>query len=207
MGKVKHGLSHTPEYRIWKGIKTRCYNENHKDYQWYGALGVEMDASWREDFVAFYEDMGPKPYKGATLDRIDVDGPYGPGNCKWASRREQMLNQKRSRRLEIAGVEQTLAEWCDVTGVPYWTAHSRLRRGWEPRNAVGLGVQDRRTTATPSRPATVRIRKLTIRGRTKTLAEWCRETGTAYGTAYKRMRRGWSPAQCVGLEKDARKKR
>lgn len=90
-----HGMSHSPEYRVWLGMKTRCYNSNDTNFWHYGRLGVKVCARWRTSFVAFYEDMGPRPSPRHSLDRIDPHGNYEPGNCRWATYAVQARNKRR----------------------------------------------------------------------------------------------------------------
>lgn len=93
-----HGQSprgnQTSEYRIWRGIKSRCFNPKYFAYKWYGARGITMCERWANSFPAFYEDMGPRPKK-LSIDRINNDGNYEPGNCRWATSKEQAQNQRK----------------------------------------------------------------------------------------------------------------
>lgn len=81
------------EYGIWTAMKARCNNPNNPDYQHYGGRGISVCASWQQDFRAFLSDMGRRP-TGKTLDRIDVNGNYEPGNCRWATWPEQRRNTR-----------------------------------------------------------------------------------------------------------------
>lgn len=94
-----HGLSKTPTYKIWRGMISRCHNPNDTGYHKYGGRGIKVCARWRHNFVAFLNDMGERP-DGLTLDRINNNGPYSPKNCRWATLKEQMANQ-RPRRIQL----------------------------------------------------------------------------------------------------------
>lgn len=95
--RERHGMFGTPEYNSWASMKDRCGNPNHDYYENYGGRGVTVCAEWSESFSSFYKDMGPRP-AGSTLDRIDNGKGYAPGNCKWATRKEQAAN-RRTRRV------------------------------------------------------------------------------------------------------------
>ena len=97
--RLKHGQRGTPEYRSWAAAKTRCYNPAYSKYPRYGGRGIVMCERWRDSFARFFEDMGRRPSKRHTLDRRNNDGNYEPGNCRWATPKQQAKNKTHGRSL------------------------------------------------------------------------------------------------------------
>jgi len=95
-----HGKSKTSEYKAWQDMKYRCYNPNNKDYPNYGGRGIAVCDRWLESFDNFLEDMGRKPGIKYSLDKIDNDGNYEPGNCRWATQKEQGYNKSTTKLTE-----------------------------------------------------------------------------------------------------------
>ena len=131
-----HGMSGIPEYQTWEDIKKRCGNKKHKDYKIYGGRGIRVCDEWKHDFMAFYNHIGPKPSSKHSIDRIDSDGHYAPGNVKWSTATEQANNTSRNRNITVDGQTKSVSQWAREYGVrPHMIIH-RLNRGWDEENAV-----------------------------------------------------------------------
>lgn len=90
----KHGMINTPEYQAWSAMKDRCLNPKSSNYPRWGGRGIKVHPEWAGDFMAFYLDVGPRPTPKHSLDRIDNDGNYEPGNVRWATKKEQADNRR-----------------------------------------------------------------------------------------------------------------
>lgn len=127
----------TPEYEAWKHMIHRCEAPNDRRWVDYGGRGIRVCSKWRASYVAFLADVGPRPSPKHSLDRIDVNGPYEPGNVRWASRVQQMRNTRRNRFLECNGERATLSEWAERTGIKRATIAYRIDRlGWPTDQAL-----------------------------------------------------------------------
>jgi hypothetical protein len=107
--------------------KQRCYNENCRDYAYYGLAGIKICDRWLQSFDNFVADMGLRP-EGMTLERKDVNADYSPENCMWATREVQSRNKKLTLKLTYKGETKTLPEWEKITGIPYGTLKARKNR-------------------------------------------------------------------------------
>lgn len=129
LASVKHGRSKSQEFEIWSGMQTRCYNSKAKAFKRYGGRGITICNRWKESFVNFLSDMGPRPSPIHSIERIDNDGNYEQGNCYWATREEQANNKGNNRHITINGVTKTIAQWSRDTGLSYNALWYRLQAG------------------------------------------------------------------------------
>lgn len=132
-----HGLSNTRLFRIWGGMKTRCTNPNVDSYKNYGGRGISVCEEWSRDFENFYIWAMANGYSDSlTLDRIDNNGNYEPSNCRWATYREQRLNNRSVKLLTFNGKTLTQKEWGLELGGGESLIEGRLLRGWTLEKAL-----------------------------------------------------------------------
>lgn len=102
-----------PEYNAWVGIKRRCLNVNDASYHNYGGRGIKVCNRWKDSFKNFWDDMGKRPSKKHSIDRINNDGNYEPNNCRWATDLQQMRNKRGLRLITIDNQTKCLTEWAE----------------------------------------------------------------------------------------------
>lgn len=142
--KFKHGLSNSRLQIVWSGMKARCYYPPHKQFSDYGGRGITVCERWRNSFVNFFADMGECP-KGMSIERIDNNGNYEPGNCRWATQREQCANTRRTRNLTFRGETMCVSAWARRLGFPRPCAIiSRLNNNWPIDKALTTPVKMKR---------------------------------------------------------------
>lgn len=137
-----NGATKTRTYRIWAGMIGRCRVKSNAAYARYGANGITVCARWL-DFRNFLEDMG-ECADGMSIDRVDNEKGYEPGNCRWATAVQQARNQRGNKWIDIHGDVRTLAEWCELKGMPYFSVARRLRRGWSVERALNEPLDQRK---------------------------------------------------------------
>jgi hypothetical protein len=136
---VKHGQRHTKLYKVWLSMKNRCNNTADCKYNLYGGRGIRVCEEWQSDFQAYHDYVSSLPHygeKGYSLDRIDNDGNYEPGNVRWATQKEQSNNKRTNIYISCYNETHTLKEWSDITGVNYSTIHGRYKRGKSPEEIL-----------------------------------------------------------------------
>lgn len=116
-------------------MKQRCSNPNASNYLRYGGRGISVCSLWVKDFWAFVDHIGPRPER-ATLDRIDNEGDYEPGNVRWATNEEQARNRRNNKLVELFGESKTSGEWAQLYGLKKSTIDSRLAKGWPAPRAI-----------------------------------------------------------------------
>ena len=124
--KRKHGATGTRTYRIWQNVTARCRNEKSPRYKDYGGRGITVCDEWKS-FENFLADMGECP-PGLSIDREDNDGPYCKGNCRWATQKEQALNNRRTIVITYKGVTDSVRGWAVRCGRLPNTVKAGLRR-------------------------------------------------------------------------------
>lgn len=124
--REKHGMSKDPMYKIWVNIKNRCSNKNDPTFCNYGGRGISLHPEWRISFIAFSNAMGVRPSPRHTVERIDNEKGYIPGNIKWATRKEQAHNMRKNIVLTFNGRTQILAAWAEEVGLVPSTLWYRL---------------------------------------------------------------------------------
>lgn len=119
----------------WRSMIGRCYNPKNSRYESHGRRGITVCDRWK-NFENFLSDMGERPSKTYSLDRIDNNGNYTPENCRWATAKQQARNTRRNRNLTIDGRTFCVAEWAEISGIKQDTILARLKSGWDDRDAV-----------------------------------------------------------------------
>lgn len=172
---MKHGLSRTRLYGIWKEMKKRCYCQKCKSYKNYGGRGIIVCSEWLHDFKTFYDWAIAKGYdETLSIERLDVNGNYEPSNCCWATRKEQANNKRNNRYITVEGETMTIAQCAEKTGLKDMTLRNRLK-------------SDSFVCDDVFRKPVQHAHLIEFNGMTKTLRQWSIYTGINYRTLYKRI--------------------
>ena len=169
MPAKSHGLTNSRLYRVWKNIRTRCYNKKSNFYKYYGGKGIILCDEWKNDFKSFHDwayangyDENAE-YMKCTIDRIDLNGYYEPSNCRWVTSKEQARNRTSNRLIEYNGEKLTLIEWAERLNMHYDKLRHRLDVGWNVKDAFEIINLEPRT--------------ITYNGEKHTIKEWAKILG------------------------------
>lgn len=176
-----HEMSYTKIYRTWRGMLNRCNDQNNPIY---GGRGIKVCDEWQKDFVAFYNHVSKLEHfeeDGYTLDRIDFNGNYEPGNLRWATPKEQARNKRTNVIVEYDGEEMTLQEAGERSGISY----DILKKRWQ--NGIrGEGL---------FKPVREPLPKVEYGGEEMTLKDAAKRSGISYTTLFCRYKRGLRGAE------------
>lgn len=168
-----HGMSDTKAYTLWRTMIRRCHEPQNKDYPRYGGRGITVCDKWRKDFAAFYADMGERPDR-RQLDRINNNKGYEPGNCRWATDREQQQNRRSNHLITFNGQTKPLIEWARQYGIKKFTLGKRLNKyGWTIEEAL----------TTPTNDPSICKYQLSFFRLSRPISYWSRKCGINRNTA------------------------
>ena len=181
MDYYKRNSSSNRLYRIYKAMKSRCYNPNAANYCNYGGRGIHICDEWLKDYDAFCSWALANNYSDQlSIDRIDNNGHYDPSNCRWSNRTEQQNNTSRNIFVTIGNETKTVSEWARVYKISLHTIYGRTREGWPIEKAI----------TTPSKGK--RNLDFEYNGVTKSIPQWATEYGLGKSTLKYRLFAGWS---------------
>ncbi len=164
-------------YLCWTQVKQRCTNPNAQNYHRYGGRGITMHSDWVEDFAAFLRDVGEPPEPNMTLDRIDNDGNYEPGNVRWATRKEQANNRSTNLLITWEGKTMSMSQWAEHLGCKRGLLSGRWKAGLRGAELFAPAKWVRGTT-------------VEVNGEVTTIHELAAKTGIPYVTLKWRHKHG-----------------
>lgn len=130
-----HSLSRSRIYRTYTNMIRRCTSPVEIEYHNYGGRGIKVCDEWANDFMVFYDWAMANGYNDKlTIDRINNNGNYEPSNCRWATYKKQCRNKRNNRIVCINGVEKTLIEWSEISGIDRATIARRINVGWDAKD-------------------------------------------------------------------------
>lgn len=139
---TKHGMRYEPLYHVWHGMIDRCVNKKCKGYKYYGGRGISVCIEWLSDiscFIKWCKSNGWK--KGLDIDRINNNGNYSPGNCRFVTKKINSRNKRNNRLLIYKGNEYCMADLADKYNISYKNLSERIYRGWSVKDAVEIPVK------------------------------------------------------------------
>ena len=142
-----HGGKHTRLYHIWLNMKARCYNNNTKEYKYYGGRGITVCDEWKNDFKNFRDWSFDNGYmenvkrNECTIDRIDYNGNYEPSNCRWVDQKIQNRNSRHNKLITYNNETHCMSEWAEILNISYSCLKRRFRKNWEIEKALTTPVR------------------------------------------------------------------
>jgi|ERR1035437_1728445 hypothetical protein len=130
------GKQRTHEFSCWIHMRNRCSNPKHKNWHRYGGRGITVCDDWENSYEDFFDHIGPAPSRKHSIERIDTDGNYEPGNVCWATQKEQANNMHTNRKIEFKGETKNLSQWADIYNISPSVVRSRLVIGWDIGRAL-----------------------------------------------------------------------
>lgn len=182
-----------PGYAVWIRMKQRCCNPNATGYENYGGRGVTICESWMNSFEAFVSDMGPRPSKSHTVERIDNSKGYCKENCRWATKLEQNRNKRNNHVITIDGVSKTIGAWAEEKGINPETLSHRINvTKWTYEKAISTPVRPRKEKG--DHPSSV---KIVFDGISKNIKEWIELFGVSRNEYRKICLKTGSPENAI----------
>ncbi|MGM1361119.1 hypothetical protein ACS2B2_25685 [Bacillus cereus group sp. BceL297] len=189
ISKGKHQKYNTRLYKIWIGMKHRCFQEDNKAYHHYGGRGITVCEEW-SDFQSFYDWSMKNGYSDElSIDRVDVNGDYEPGNCEWVTTTDQANNKRTNINITLNGEKKTMTEWAHFFEVNPVTVSQRYRRGIR-------GIELFEEAEHKSSPIYIEINN-----EIRTLRDWEKITGVSRGTIRERLNKGLIGEELISKEK------
>lgn len=185
--KRTHGQHQSRTYSTWENMWNRCRPGNKQNINGRPYHGISVCDRWKS-FENFFADMGERPI-GASIDRIDVNRGYEPGNCRWANRRDQTLNRAKTHWIEFNGERLCRKDWAARLGISQQSLLLRLKGGWPLERAL----TEKRT----SKPTSF----YTLNGETLSVHQWAKRLGITANAIQQRIKAGMPLAQALTLKK------
>lgn len=191
---IKHGFSHTPEYSIWRCMYHRCYNPKQVGYKNYGGRGIKICKKWKYSFINFFNYVGKRPSKKHSLDRMNTNLGYFPGNVKWSTDIEQARNTRRNVLVTYKGKTMCISAWVEKLGISRSLLRDRLRLGWSVERAFTEEVYSKKY-----------IRKFHVGGKQVSAKQLSKILNCKVGSINKRIQYGWTDKEIIETPIQVRK--
>lgn len=174
-------------YINWQAMHDRCYNIKNSSYADYGGRGIKVCESWHGEngFDNFIVNMGGRPAKAFSIDRIDVNGDYCPRNCRWADSFQQANNKRDNHFIIVNGEKGTISQMAIKYDIHKERIRDRLKRGWTPEEACEVTIRGKRSNDVI----------VDYNGVSKRLSDWSRDVNIEFSTLRYRLLNGWTPEE------------